>query len=63
MSDSRPSLGALLDPLEVLVNLVYLTKQDADDKAKVLMYMTTAEEALNKVGEFTRTAALNAALR
>ena len=63
MSDSRPSLGALLDPLKVLVNLVYLTKQDADDKAKVLMYMTTAEEALNKVGEFTRTAALNAALR
>jgi hypothetical protein len=45
---------AVYNPLEVLTNLVYLTKHNAGDETKILLYMTMADEALEALTEAVR---------
>jgi hypothetical protein len=42
---------AVYNPIEVLTNLVYLTKLNAEDERKILLYMTMADEALETLVE------------
>jgi hypothetical protein len=42
---------AVYNPIEVLTNLVYLTKLNAGDERKILLYMTMADEALETLVE------------
>ena len=39
------------NPVEVLTNLVYLTRHDAGDERKIILYMTMADEALQSLVE------------
>jgi hypothetical protein len=36
----------VFNPIEVLANLVYLTRKNAADKTKVLLYMSMADDAI-----------------
>jgi hypothetical protein len=40
------SVHKIFDRIEVLTNLVYLTKHEAANQEKVLMYMSMADETL-----------------
>lgn len=54
--------GAYLDvrnSIEVLSNLVYLTKHRVLDTAQVLVYMRMAEEELERLAESAKMLALN----
>ena len=42
---------AVYNPIEVVTNLVYLTKLNAGDERKILLYMTMADEALETLVE------------
>lgn len=35
--------------LEILANLIYLTKRESEDSQKVVGYMTTAEEQVSRL--------------
>lgn len=50
MDTSLPA-SELLQSLQKLTNIVYLTKLDADDKVKVRRYMTEAEGELASLKE------------
>ena len=47
--DTSPPASELLQLLQKLTNIVYLTKLDAGDKVKVRNYMTEAEEELARL--------------
>ena len=42
---------AVSSPIEVLTNLVYLTRHNAGDETKILFYMMMADEALEALVE------------
>ena len=46
MELQRNSVHEILDRIEVLANLVYLTKHEAANQEKVLMYMAMADKTL-----------------
>jgi hypothetical protein len=46
-------------PIEILINLVYLTKHEPDNPAKVVEYMAMAETELTRLADIARELALD----
>jgi hypothetical protein len=49
LNNPLPPAFQLLQSIQKLINILYLTKLDADDKVKVRNYMTEAETELERV--------------
>lgn len=47
-------LREAINPLEIINNLVYVTKADASDPARVSLYMELIQDQLNQLNELTR---------
>ena len=46
-------------PIEILTNLIYLTRHEPDNPAKVVEYMGMAETELGRLADFARRLSLD----
>jgi hypothetical protein len=54
LEDFHEFVREISNPIEVLANLIYLTKHDANDPEKVRSYISMAHAALDDIKESTR---------